>query len=147
MSTENRNTLADIAVMRADIDNLKQSDRDITQRVLIALGELSADIKSLRQDVINVPQKISACRTDMRTEIERDFPSKPEAMLMEQRIEKQIADTDKTLGKQIADVRSELTKLDTKIDKVWIKITVVVTTIVAVGGVIQLWLVISKALG
>lgn len=141
------NTLADIAVMRADIDNLKQSDRDITQRVLIALGELSADIKSLRQDVINVPQKISACRADMRVEIERDFPSKPEAMLMEQRIEKQIADTDKTLGKQIADVRSELTKLDTKIDKVWIKITVVVTTIVAVGGVIQWWLVTSKALG
>ena len=139
--------LIDASAMRADIENLKQSDRDTSQRVLTMLGELSADIKALRQDVINVPQKISACRLDMRSEIERDFHSKNESMAMEQRIEKQITDTDKTLGKQIADVRTELTKLDAKVDKIWIKITVVVSTIVALGGVIQWLLVTAKALG
>lgn len=139
--------LIDASAMRADIENLKQSDRDTSQRVITMLSEMSADIKALRQEVISVPQKISACRIDMRGEIERDFHSRTESLQMEQRIEKQITDTDRTLGKQIADVRAELTKLDTKIDKIWIKVTVVVSTIVAIGGIVQWLLVTAKALG
>lgn len=147
--------LIDSATMKADIDNLKQSDRETNQRVLTMLGELVADMKALRNDLGGVPAQIAAGKTDMRAEIERDFPSKTEAMAMEQRIEKQLSDTDKTLGKQIsevdkkldsgmADVTAQITKVDSKVDKIWIKITVVVATIVVVGGLIQWLLLTSK---
>ena len=154
--------LIDAAAMRADIENLKRADSDMNVRVLTALGEIAADMKSLREGMTAVPQQIAACRTDMRDEVERDFPSKPEAMAMEQRIEKQMAQVDKTLGTQIAEVDKKLTagmtemsteisKIDTKVEKMWIKITVVVTavttTIMAIGGFVQWLMVLSKIPG
>ena len=149
--------LMDAATMKADIENLKQVHGDQTARLLQVLTEMSADIKSLSVALVAVPRQIAESRSDTRAEIERDFPSKPEAMLMEQRIEKQMAEVDKTLGKQIADVdkrltsgmtdvAAQITKVDNKVDKIWIKITVVVTTVMAVGGVIQ-WLLMVKVIG
>lgn len=149
--------LMDAATMKADIENLKRAQGEQNARLLQVLHEMSADIKLLGAALTAVPKQISECRDDMRSEIERDFPSKPEAMSMEQRIEKQMADVDKTLGKQIADVDKRLTtgmtdvaaqiaKVDNKVDRIWIKITMVVTTVVAVGGVIQ-WLLLVKVIG
>lgn len=146
--------LVDSATMKADIENLKQSDREMGQRVLTMLGELIADMKALRNDLGGVPVQIAACRNDMRSEVERDFPSKTEAMAMEQRIEKQLSDTDKTLGKQIsevdkkldsgmADMTAQITKVDSKVDRIWIKITVVVATIVVIGGLVQ-WVLLTS---
>lgn len=145
--------LIDAAAMKADIENLKAADRELTQRILTILGELSSDIKVVRTDMATVPRQISECRGDMRDEVERDFPSKTEAMMMEQRIEKQISDTDRTLGRQIAevdkkldtgmaDVAAQITRVDTKVDKIWIKITMVLVTLMAVGGVVQ-WLLMT----
>lgn len=149
--------LMDAATMKADIENLKQAHGEQNARLLQVLTEMSADIKSLGTALVAVPRQIAESRVDVRAEIERDFPSKPEAMLMEQRIEKQMAEVDKTLGKQIADVdkrltsgmtdvAAQITKVDNKVDKIWIKITVVVTTVMAVGGVLQ-WLLLVKVIG
>lgn len=145
--------LIDAAAMKADIEHLKMADRELTQRILTVLGELAADIKAVRTDMSTVPRQISECRNDMRTEVERDFPSKTEAMMMEQRIEKQISGTDRTLGRQIAevdkkldagmaDVTAQITRVDTKVDKIWIKITMVLVTILSIGGLVQ-WLLMT----
>ena len=149
--------LLDAATMKADIENLKRAQGEQNARLLQVLSEMSADIKGLGAALTAVPRQISECRDDMRDEIERDFPNKPDALKMEQRIEKKMADVDKTLGKQIddvdkrltsgmTDVAAQITKVDTKVDKIWIKITVVVTTVTAVGGLIQ-WAVMMRVIG
>lgn len=149
--------LMDAATMKADIENLKRTQGEQNSHLLQVLREMSADIKLLGTALTAVPRQLSECREDMRDEIDRDFPSKPETMRMEQRIEKQMAEVDKTLGKQIADVdkrltsgmtdvAAQITKVDTKVDKIWIKITMVVTTIMTIGGVVQ-WMLMMKVIG
>ena len=142
--------LIDAASMRSDIENLKRSDDDFKARVISALEGVSTELKGLRDIIGHVPEQIAACRLNMRHEIERDFPSKIDALNMEQRIEESVADTDKTLGLQIAAVgkkssediqslKNQITSVENKVDRQWLKITVIVSTIVAVGGIIQ-WL-------
>jgi len=141
--------LIEAAGMKADIENLKRQSAETNVRILTVLGEMSSDLKALRTDVAGVPHQIDVCRQDMRREVERDFPTKPEAILMEQRIEKQIAEVDKTLGKQIADVDTKLTQkltdVENKVDRQWLKISVIVATIVALGGILQWIFVMSQA--
>lgn len=157
MQSQHITQLLDAATMKADIENLKRTQGEQNTRLLHVLSEMAADVKLLGNALTAVPRQIAECRNDMRDEIDRDFPNKPEAMLMEQRIEKQIADVDKTLGKQIADVdkrmtvgmtdvAAQITKVDNKVEKIWIKITVVVTTVMAVGGLLQ-WLLLMKVIG
>ena len=131
--------LVESASMKADIANIKASQHELTVRLLTQMGEIAGDVKAIRADLSTVPEKINACRADMRREVERDFPSKPEVLQMEQRIEKQITDTDKTLGLQIADLRA-------RVDKLWIKITATVTgAITVLGGVA--WLIANTSPG
>ena len=142
--------LIDAASMRTDIENLKRADHDFNTRVLSSLDSLGNELKGMRDLIGFVPGQIAACRLDMRHEIERDFPSKMDALNMERRIEESVADTDKTLGLQIAAVgkkssediqalKDQVTSVETKVDRQWLKITVIVSTIVAIGGIIQ-WL-------
>lgn len=149
--------MLDAATMKADIENLKRTQSEQSARLLHVLSEMAADVKLLGAALTAVPRQIADGKNAMRDEIERDFPSKPETMRMEQRIEKQIADVDKTLGKQIADVdkrmtsgmtdvAAQITKVDNKVDKIWIKITMVVTTVTVLGGLIQ-WLLLLKVIG
>ena len=137
--------LIEASKMQADIENLKVGQHETNSRVIALLGELAGDIKGLRVDLQNVPDKISVCRREMRREIEQDFPNKLEALQMEQRIEEKISETDKTLGVQISELDKKIDKIEVKFDKQWVKITAIVLTIVALGGVIQWFLVTSRA--
>ena len=149
--------LMDAARMRADIDNLKANEAAMNSRVLSAIGDLAGEIKAMRESVQLVPRQISDCRSDMRREVERDFPAKTDAINMERRIEDKISDTDKTLGLQIAAVgkkssddiqslKDQITTVETKVDRQWLRITVIVTTVVAVGGIVQWFFMAYHAL-
>lgn len=149
--------LIEAAGMKADIENLKHEGVAANERLLDVLREMSTDLKALRMDLGTVPRQIDSCRQDMRREVERDFPTKSEALQMEQRIEKQIADTDKTLGKQISDVDKkidakmaevtvQITKVDTKLNNLWIRLSMVMLTLIAAGGVVQ-WILLTYKAG
>ena len=142
--------LIDAATMRTDIENLKRADHDFNTRVLSSLDAVTNELKGLRDLIGFVPGQIAACRLDMRHEIERDFPSKMDALNMERRIEESVADTDKTLGKQIAAidtklsnelqaVKDEQVRQGNKLDRQWLTITVIVSTVVGIAMVMQ-WL-------
>lgn len=142
--------LIDAASMRTDIENLKRADHDFNTRILNSLDAVTTELKGLRDLIGFVPGQIAACRQDMRHEIERDFPSKMDALNMERRIEESVADTDKTLGKQIAAIDTKLTselhsvkeeqvRQGNKLDRQWLTITVIVSTVVGVAMVTQ-WL-------
>ena len=136
--------------MRADIDNLKANELAMNTRILSAIAELGSDIKSMRESLQAVPRQIGECRADMRREVERDFPAKTDALNMERRIEDKIAETDKTLGLQIAAVgkrstediqalKDQITCVENKVDRQWLKITVIVSTVVSIAMIAQ-WL-------
>lgn len=131
--------LVEAASLKADVANIKSAQNDLTTRLLTQMGEIAGDVKAIRADLSTVPEKINACRMDMRREIERDFPSKPETLQMERRIEEKIAATDKTLGRQIAELKSN-------VDKLWIKITATVTGAITVLGFVA-WLVSNVSPG
>jgi hypothetical protein len=46
----------------------------------------------------------------------------------------------------MTDVTAQIAKVDNKVDRIWIKITMVVATITAIGGVIQ-WVIMLKVIG
>jgi hypothetical protein len=133
--------LVESAGMKSDIEHLRTNQNDLTNRVLVSLGELAGDVRAIRTDMSSVPERISACRADMRREIEKDFPNRVDAIEMEKRIEEQMRDTDRQLSRQItqvADNAKELhAALNTRIDgventlsKQWIKITTAITVVI-----------------
>lgn len=116
-----------------------------SQRQLIEItGSFNNEMKNFREMLTNFPEniaeQISRCRIEIRREIDKDFPNKIEAIHMEQRIENKIGDTDETLGKQISALDKKVDGIEVKVDKQWAKITVIVSTIVAIGGVVQWFL-------
>lgn len=127
-----------------EIVSLRGGHLDIQKQLVEITGTFNAELKNFREMMIGFPasiaHQITQCRKDLRHEIEQDFPSKVETLQMEQRIEKKIGETDSTLGKQISALDKKVDGLESKVDKQWLKITVVVGTIVAVGGVVQ-WLI------
>lgn len=140
--------LIDAASMRTDIENLKRADHEFNARILNSLESVTNELKGMRELIGFVPGQIAACRLDMRHEIERDFPSKMDALNMERRIEESVADTDKTLGKQIAAidtklsnelqaVKDEQVRQGNKLDRQWLTITVIVSTVVGLAMVTQ----------
>jgi hypothetical protein len=134
---------------RADIERLKDGALAFQQQLIEIGGSTNAELKHLRESIqafpVMVSSQITHCREDMRREIEKDFPSKIENNAMERRIEDKIDETDSTLGKQISELDKKVDKIEVKFDKQWLKITIIVATIVACGGVIQWLLVTSKA--
>jgi len=137
--------LVEAAGMKSDIENLRSNQAELTNRVLISLGELAGDIKAIRSDMAVVPERISACRADMRREVDKDFPNRLDAIEMEKRIENQIRDTDSKLSAQITQVdkgsqerhatlNTRIESVETKLDKQWIKITTAITVVLVVLG-------------
>lgn len=125
--------LVESASMKADIAHIKSQQNELSSRLLVQMGEVGADIKAIRAVVDSVPEKINACRADMRREIERDFPSRVDAVKMEQRIETKIAEGDARLSAQIESVKASM-------DKLWVKITSSVIGAAAVLGFIA-WVI------
>ena len=120
------------------------------QKQLVEIGgTTNTELKHLREVLQEFPTLVSSqvnqCRSDFRREIEQDFPSKLETMRMEQRIEDKIGTTDHTLGKQISSLDKKVDSLEGKVDRQWLKISVVVTTIVAIGGIVQWIFTAGKA--
>jgi len=137
--------LVDAAGMKADIENLRTNQNELTSRVLVSLGELAGDLKAIRVDISAVPERISACRVDMRREVERDFPSRLDATEMEKRIENQIRETDRQLSHQISQVdagskerhaslKTQIDAVEGKLDKQWVKITTAITVVILLLG-------------
>jgi len=148
--------LIEAAGMRADINSLQKSNAETNNRMFTILAEVSADIKAMRENMAHVPLQITECRRDLRHEVERDFPSKMETVQMERRIEEQINVVDKTLGKQIAEVsksvsdqivavKDDIKSLNNKVEKQWLKITVIVSTIVTLAMIVQWLLMVYPA--
>lgn len=135
-----------------EILTLKKSDIEIQKQLIEISGTTAAELKNIREAVTSFPvmvaTQIAQCRKDLRAEIEQDFPSKLETLRMEQRIEDKIGATDNTLGKQISALDKKVDGLENKVDKMWLKITVVVSTIVSIGGLVQwFFLTGSKIIG
>jgi hypothetical protein len=121
------------------------------QKQLVEIGgATNAELKHLRETLQEFPtmvaSQISHCRDEMRREIQKDFPDRIEAIAMEKRIEDKIGETDSTLGKQISALDKKVDGLESKVDKQWLKITVVVGTIVAAGGFAQWFFATGKHL-
>ena len=133
-----------------EIITLKAGSIEFQKQLVEIGGATSSELKHLRETLQEFPtmvaNQISNCRAEMRREIEQDFPNKLEAMRMEQRIEDKIGTTDTTLGKQISALDKKVDGLENKVDKQWLKITVIVSTIVAIGGFVQWLLVAGKSL-
>lgn len=143
--------LIEASRMQSDIDNLKSGQIDMNNRIIGMLGELAGDIKGLRVDLQGVPDKIAACRVEMRREVERDFPDRTDTLEMEKRIEKQIEATDRALSEQITEVNTnlntKLSALDAKVERLWVKITATVTAVLGVAGFIAWVLQNAKLFG
>lgn len=133
-----------------EILQLRNGHMELQRQMIEVTGATNAELKSLRETLIAFPNtvasQIAQCRRDLREEIEQDFPSKLEAISMEKRIEDKIGDTDKTLGKQISDLDKKVDGINDKVERQWLKITVVVGTIVAVGGFAQWFFATGKHL-
>lgn len=126
-STETRLTdhLIEAAVMRQEIEHVKQLHTATSNQLLHVMGELSADMKAVRQQLGDVPKQIQQCRLEMRHEIERDFQTRNDSLLMEKRIEDKV-DAGNT------QLRISVTALEAKVDKQWLKITVALSAVGAV---------------
>lgn len=133
-----------------EIISLRNGHMELQRQMIEVTGATNAELKSLRETLIEFPNsvanQIAQCRRELREEIEQDFPNKLEAIRMEQRIEDKIGDTDKTLGKQISDLDKKVDGINDKVERQWLKITVVVGTIVAVGGFAQWFFATGKHL-
>jgi hypothetical protein len=95
----------------------------------------------------SVPERIAACRLEMRREVDKDFPNRVDAIEMEKRIETQIRDTDKKLSDQIAavdagskarhaDMNTRIDGVKSELDKQWIKISTAVGVVILVFGLL-----------
>jgi hypothetical protein len=139
--------LVEAAGMKSDIENLRSNQSELTNRVLVSLGEMAGDIKAIRADMTAVPERIAACRLDMRREVDKDFPNRVDAIEMEKRIETQIRDTDRKLSDQItavdagskarhADMNVRIDGVKSELDKQWIKISTAVGVVILVFGLL-----------
>ena len=141
--------LIDAASMRKDIEALQRRDTDISNRAFEKLTELDNREKVLHELLRDIPRQITVCRTDMRHEIERDFPNKTDIMSMEKRIESQTSNTERDLSHQITELDKKVDKnnadLNTKIEKLWLKITIPITVLIAIGGLAQ-WILTTMKL-
>lgn len=142
--------LVESAGMKSDIEHIKGLQADLTHRVLVSLGEVAGDIKAIRADLQAVPERIQACRVDVKREVEKEFPNRVDAIEMEKRIEKQVEITDRKLADQITAVQIGLTsRIDTvekKVENVWIKITTAIAVLAAVAGSIA-WAIDNLSIG
>lgn len=169
LQTELLRHLIDAAAMRQEIDNLRSNQADAQHRTAEMFGAVITKLDSLTSAVNAVPERIAACRAEMRREIEKDFPDRVAAMQMEKRIEDRVDAGDQNLSKQITDVqlslnarissvesglKTEIASIKTNVDKQWIKITTAVTVIGTCGAALvwflnnlPLFLAASKAAG
>lgn len=132
--------LVEASAMKTDIEHIKSNQAELTHRLLVSIGELSGDIKAMRTELQSVPDRIQACRLDMRREIEKDFPDRVDALEMEKRIEKQVEGTDRKLSEQLGNLNTVLNRridqVESKVDRVWIKITTAMTVVFVVAGLV-----------
>jgi phosphate uptake regulator len=132
-----------------EILSLKAGSIEFQKQLVEIGGATNAELKHLRESLQEFPSlvanQISHCREDMRREMTKDFPDRIETKDMEKRIEDKISQTDSTLGKQISSLDKKVDGLEVKVDKQWLKITVIVSTIVAIGGFVQWLLTTGKA--
>lgn len=143
-----------------EIITLKNGALEFQKQLIEIGGTTNAELKHLRETLQEFPtmvsSQISHCREEMRQEIRKDFPDRLEARDMEQRIENKIGETDKTLGVQIseldkkadstkAELTADINSLRELVNRQWLKISVVVATLISIGGFIQWVLVTGKA--
>lgn len=117
-------------VAKQQMAEIKAGLLDTNKKLLEVVSTFNAEIKALRELMAAAPIKVDECRADMRREIERDFQTAISAERMEHRIEDRID------------------AVDAKVDKQWLKITVVLGTlsslITGIGVAVNYWLMVSK---
>ena len=123
--------LIDAASIKSDVEHLKANAAANSNQVIGMLGALTAKVEGLQAALNAVPERISSCRDDMRREVEKDFPNRTDAILMENRIEEQVRATDEKLSAKIDEVttglKGRMDKIERKIDSLLVKIGVGLT--------------------
>jgi predicted nucleic acid-binding Zn-ribbon protein len=136
--------LIEAAAMRQDIDNLKANQGDAHHRVVEMLSALNSKMEGLALSIQSVPERIAACRNEIRNEVKEAYPDRLSAERMERRIEDKVDAGDHALSVQIREVSTNLntriTEVEGKVDKQWLKITWAVSIVGTVGAGL-VWLV------
>ena len=139
--------LIDAARLSTKVENLEVEVGDVKNRTLTELTGLSVKLDALTVAIQAVPERISACRVEVRNEVERDFPNRRDSLEMEHRIEKKVEEGDRDLPKQISELSIKFTGLETKVDKMWLKIAGAVSIIglivVIIGLLLDRWAALS----
>lgn len=119
---------------------LESGQLDLHKRLVDVVASFNAKFENLTNMISAQPAHVESCKVELRREIERDFPNRLEALQMEQRIEVRVAAVD-----------DKVDKVDGKVEKMWLKIVVPISTIVAISSVatvlMNYYLFVSKVLG
>jgi len=109
---------------------LQNGQLAIERKMVELVTGFNSKIESLIDMLQRQPEKMDKCRDDLKSEIKEEYPSKMDLMILENHM------------------KTENEKTNKKIDLQWIKITVVVGTVVSVitvlGGIINYYIIISQ---
>jgi hypothetical protein len=109
---------------------LQNGQLAIERKMVELVTGFNSKIESLIDMLQRQPEKMDKCRDDLKNEIKEEYPSKMDLMILENHM------------------KTENEKTNKKIDLQWIKITVVVGTVVSVitvlGGIINYYIIISQ---
>ena len=112
---------------------LQSGQLAIERRMVELVTGFNSKIESLIDMLQKQPEKMEKCRDDLKNEIKEEYPNKMDLLILENHM------------------KTENEKTNKKIDMQWVKITVVVGTVVSVitvlGGVINYYIMISKFVG
>ena len=107
---------------RRQIEQLQNGQLETNKRLVEMTAAFNAELKSLREMIASQPAQVDACRSELRHEIERDFPG-----------------------------RIEFLELEDKVDRQWLKITMILgtlsTVITGAGVAMNYWLMVSRISG
>lgn len=127
-----------------DIERLSGEVLGLHKQILEITTTSSLESKALRDMLTSLPatiaEQITRCREEVKMETRDSHPTRLENLEMKNHIEAKIADTDKTLGKQIAaldtKLSSEMAELKADQAKQWLKIVGPITGVIAVAMVV-----------
>lgn len=150
--------LIEAAAMRQDIDNLKANQGESYHRVVEMLSSLNTKMEGLQASIQSVPERIAACRNELRNEVKEAYPDRLAAERMERRIEDKVDEGDQALSAQIqsvsTDLNARITEVEKKVDRQWLKITWAVSIVGTIGACLvwlannfHLFLAASRAAG
>lgn len=117
-------------VAKQQLQQLQSGQIELNKKMVEMVADFTAKLDGLTILISKQPEKMEKCRTELRREIEKDFPSKLEFNTMENHLKTQIG------------------LLDKKVDMQWLKVTIPLAVLSAlitgIGVVLNYFILISK---